>query len=92
MALSRARRRLLVLWIIIAVVVWNGVWDMQMHDAVRGSLLQAALFQAHLGPGVHLQDDLHYAAGRALAISSAWALGIFAAGLFTIIRAGDQRR
>ena len=40
---DRLEKRLLILWFALAFVVWNGVYDMRMHDTVRGYLVQAVL-------------------------------------------------
>ena len=55
--MSRIERRLLILWVALAVVVWNGVYDMRMHDTMRGYLLESALAQARLGGGVDMRTD-----------------------------------
>jgi hypothetical protein len=81
---SRVERRLLLLWIALAVVVWNGVYDMRLHDTVRGYLLQNALAQAHLGGGVDMCTYLHRGIVDAIAFSTAWACGVLLAGLVTI--------
>jgi hypothetical protein len=84
MALSRIERRLLILWFAVAFVVWNGVYDMRMHDAVRGYLLAAAEAHAGLGRGVDMRQYL--AGGRvdAIAFSTAWSAGVFLAGIVTM--------
>ena len=38
--MSRIEKRLLILWFALAFVVWNGVYDMRMHDTMRGYLLK----------------------------------------------------
>jgi hypothetical protein len=81
---SRVERRLLILWIALAVVVWNGVYDMRLHDTVRGYLFQNALAQAHLGGGVDMRTYLHRGIVDAVAFSTAWACGVLLAGLVTI--------
>jgi hypothetical protein len=81
---SRVERRLLILWIALAVVVWNGVYDMRLHDTVRGYLFQNALAQAHLGGGVDMRTSLHRGIVDAVAFSTAWACGVLLAGLVTI--------
>ena len=53
--MSRIEKRLLILWFALAFVVWNGVYDMRMHDTMRGYLLEAALAQAGLGRGVDMR-------------------------------------
>src|SRR4051794_36546791 len=56
--MSRIERRLLILWFALAFVVWNGVYDMRMHDAVRGYLLETAEAHAGLGGGVDMRQYL----------------------------------
>ena len=82
--MSVVERRLLMLWLALAFVVWNGVYDMRMHDTVRGYLLQTALAQAHLGGGVDMRTYLHRGLVDALAFSTAWACGVLLAGLVTM--------
>jgi hypothetical protein len=81
--LTRARR-LLILWLALAFVVWNGVYDMRMHDATRGYLVETALAQAGLGRGVDMRAAMHRGVIDAVAFSTAWALGVLLAGLVTI--------
>jgi hypothetical protein len=83
-ALSRIEKRLLILWFALAFVVWNGVYDMRMHDTVRGYLLQAALAQGNPGPGIDMRAYLHRGFIDAVAFSTAWALGVFLAGIVTM--------
>jgi len=73
------RTRLLILWLVVAFVVWNGVYDMRMHDTTRGYLLAAAL-----GGGVDMRVAMHRGLVDAIAFSTAWACGILLAGLVTI--------
>ena len=88
---SEARRpsdkiegRLLILWFAMAFVVWNGVYDMRMHDTVRGYLLETAEAHAGLGRGVDMRQYLHRGFVDALAFSTAWSLGVFLAGVATM--------
>ena len=84
MAVSRIERRLLILWFALAFVVWNGVYDMRMHDTVRGYLLETALAQTGASRGVDMRAYLHRGLVDAIAFSTAWALGILLAGLATL--------
>ena len=77
-------RRLLILWFAVAFVVWNGVYDMRMHDTVQHYLYQAALAQAKLGGAVDMRVALHRGLVDAIAFSTAWALGVLLAGLATM--------
>jgi hypothetical protein len=80
----RIEKRLLILWFALAFVVWNGVYDMRMHDTVRGYLLQTALAEAGLGRGVEMRPYLHRGVVDAIAFSTAWSLGVFLAGVATM--------
>jgi hypothetical protein len=84
MAYSRTEKRLLILWFALAFVVWNGVYDMRMHDTVRGYLLETAEARAALGRGVDMRQYLHRGLVDAIAFSTAWSLGVLLAGLVTI--------
>ena len=77
-------KRLLILWFALAFVVWNGVYDMRMHDTTRGFLLEATLAQAGLGAGVDLRQYMRRGLVDAIAFSTAWSLGVFLAGMFTM--------
>jgi len=82
--LTRIDRRLLILWCALAFVVWNGVYDMRMHDTVRGYLLETTRAQAGLGAGVEMRDYLRRGRVDAIAFSSAWSLGVLLAGVSTM--------
>ena len=82
--MTRIERRLLILWFALAFVVWNGVYDMRMHDTVRGYLLNTVEAQAGLRAAVDMRDYLHRGFIDALAFSTAWSLGVFLAGLATM--------
>jgi hypothetical protein len=84
MLMTRVEKRFLILWLAVAVVVWNGVYDMRMHDTVRGYLLETALAQAGLGRGVDMRTVLHRGLIDAIAFSTAWACGVLLAGLLTL--------
>jgi len=55
-----------------------------MHDTVRGYLLETALAQAGLSGGVDMRTVLHRGQVDAVAFSTAWAAGVFLAGLATM--------
>ena len=77
-------RRLLILWFAVAFVVWNGVYDMRMHDTVQHYLYETALAQAKVRGGIDMRAALHRGRVDAVAFSSAWAFGIFLAGICTM--------
>src|SRR3954452_13164674 len=82
--LTRIDKRLLILWIALAFVVWNGVYDMRMHDTVRGYLLETTRAQGGLGGGVEMRDYLRRGRGEAVDLSSACSLGVLLAGVSTM--------
>jgi hypothetical protein len=82
--MTRIEKRLLILWFALAFVVWNGVYDMRMHDTVRGYLLETTRAEAGLGRGVDMRTFLARGRVDAIAFSSAWALGVFLAGIVTM--------
>lgn len=78
------QKRLLILWLAVAFVIWNGVYDMRMHDTVRGYLTETALAQAGLGRAVDMRVVMHRGLVDAIAFATAWACGILLAGLITV--------
>jgi len=88
---SRVERRLLILWCALAFVVWNGVYDMRMHDTVRGYLMETARAEAHLGAGVDMRTYLRRGVVDAMAFSTAWACGVLLAGLITMRALSRER-
>src|SRR3954447_4916306 len=82
--MNRIETRLLILWVALAFVVWNGVYDMRMHDTVRGYLIEATRAQAGLERSVDMRTILHRGQVDAIAFSFAWSLGVFLAGLVTM--------
>jgi len=82
--MTHVEKRLLILWLALAFVVWNGVYDMRTHDTVRGYLLETTRAEAGLGRGVDMRTFLARGRVDAVAFSSAWALGVFLAGIVTM--------
>lgn len=80
--MTHVEKRVLILWFALAFVVWNGVYDMRMHDAVRGYLVDVS--QAPGGVGIDMRQYLHRGQVDAIAFSFAWALGVFLAGIVTM--------
>ena len=82
--MTRVEKRLLILWFALAFVVWNGVYDMRQHDTVRGYLLETSRAEAGLGRGVDMREYLARGRVDAIAFSTAWAAGVFLAGMATM--------
>lgn len=82
--MTRIEKRLLILWCALAFVVWNGIYDMRLHDTMRGYLLETALAVGAGGRGPDMRAFLHRGLVDAVAFSTAWATGVFLAGLVTM--------
>jgi hypothetical protein len=90
--MTKVQARLLILWFALAFVVWNGVYDMRMHDTVRGYLLEISRAEAGQGRGVDMRQYLRRGRVDAVAFSSAWAFGVLLAGVSTMraLRGGGR--
>jgi len=80
----RSRRVAIALWVAMAIVVWNGLYDLRITLGVRDYLLQQALHEAGRGPAVLLSDAMHETVRDAVLVASLWASIVLAAGLGTV--------
>jgi len=90
--LGRHERIAVLLWLVLAVVVWNGLYDLLLARSTQNYLFRAALHQAGLGPAANLTRSMDIAVRDAIWISTLWA-GVFVlAGMMTIklIRRGSR--
>ena len=84
MTAVRARRLAIILWIVLAVVVWNGLYDLRITLGVRDYLMKQALHDAGRGPAITIADAMQATVSDAVRVASLWAVIILAAGLWTI--------
>ena len=82
--LAARRRRAIALWLIIGIVVWNGIFDFVQTRGIKDYLLRAALHDAGRGPAIPLARSMEIAVRDAVWVSTFWACLIFLAGLVTI--------
>ena len=80
----RARRIALALWILMAVVVWNGLYDLRITLGIREFLLEHALHEAGRGPAVSMPEHLQETVRDAVMVASLWASLILTAGVWTV--------
>jgi hypothetical protein len=85
MTLARARRWAIGFWIVMAVVVWNGLYDLRITLGVRDHLMKQALHDAGRGPAVTITEDMDATVKDAVLVASLWAGIILAAGLATVV-------
>lgn len=83
-ALARRRRIAVIVWVAIAVVVWNGLYDLRITLGVRDYLMKAALHDAGRGPAVVMSDAMRDTVRDAVLVASLWGTIILLAGLGTI--------
>ena len=80
----RARRIALTVWVILTVVIWNGLYDLRITLGVRQYLLDQALHEAGQGPGVTISDAMRETVGNAVLVATLWAGIVLAAGVWTM--------
>jgi len=82
--LRRGQRIAVGLWLIVAVVAWNGLYDLLLARSTQNYLFRTAMHDAGLAPAVDLTAALHYAVLEAIWLSTLWASLVLLAGLITI--------
>ena len=82
------------LWLVLAVVVWNVVFDNEIRMAGRRYLLQAGMAAQGLAAPVRMDEIMRPGLSRALVVASAAGGGVLLVGLLGVALAGnlDARR
>ena len=85
-------RTLAVMWLVIAILLWNGVYDMTLGEGIKEYLFRSALHEAGRGPQVALAAVLDPFIFDALWVATFWASLVMLAGLVTIrtLRGGTR--
>jgi len=82
---ARGQRIAVALWVVIAAVVWNGLYDLRITLGVRDYLLKIALHEAGRAPAaLTMSDAMHATVMDAVLVASLWASIILIAGLGTV--------
>jgi hypothetical protein len=79
-------------WLIVAAVVWNGVYDLLMTRAVKEVIMRAAMHEAGRGPLVPAAMILEHSIYDAVWKSTLAASMILLAALLTIRYVGQAAR
>jgi hypothetical protein len=79
------RRLLLIVWIGIGVVVWNGVFDLFMTRGVKEYLYRQAAHELGRGERVTVREIMHETVTDAAVKASIWAVLVAGAGVLTVI-------
>jgi hypothetical protein len=82
--LGRRERLAVWLWLIVALVVWNGLYDLLLARSTETYLFKQAIHQAGRGPWVDLSTAMAVAVRDAAWISTLWACLLLLAGMVTI--------
>jgi hypothetical protein len=80
----RRQRWAVGLWLVIALVAWNGLYDLLLARDTQTYLFKSAMHSAGLGPPVDLTAALDAAVAYAAWVSTLWASLLLLAGLITI--------
>jgi hypothetical protein len=79
------RQRLAVaLWVVMVLLLWNGIYDLVLVRGVKEYLFRAALAAAGRGPQTPIAQVMDVAVYEAVWIATFWASAVFLAGLLTI--------
>jgi uncharacterized membrane protein SpoIIM required for sporulation len=82
--LARRERILVGLWVVLAIVLWNAVYDMTLGEGIKEYLFRSALHEAGRGPRVSIPSVLDVTIFDAVWVSTFWASLVMLAGLLTI--------
>ena len=83
-ALPRRERRLTLLWLVVGLVLWNGVYDMTLGEGIKEYLFRSVLHEAGRGPRVSAAGVLDPFVFDAVWVATFWASIVTLAGLVTI--------
>ena len=82
--MTRRRRLAIALWVVMAVVVWNGLYDLRITLGVRDYLMKQALHDAGRGPAVTISTAMDDTVRDAVKVASLWSAIILTCGLVTV--------
>lgn len=80
----KRERALVGLWLVMAVLLWNGVYDMTVGEGIKEYLFRSALHDAGRAPNVSIASVLDPYVFDAAWVSTFWASLVMLAGLLTI--------
>ena len=80
----KRERALVGLWLVMALLLWNGVYDMTLGEGIKEYLFRSALHDAGRAPNVSIASVLDPYIFDAAWVSTFWASLVMLAGLVTI--------
>ena len=90
--LPRAHTIAAVLWMVLGIIVWNGVYDLIVGQGIKEYLFRQALYRAGAGPAPSIGSVMDTWVFYATWVSTVWASVITLAGLFTVKYLGGPNR
>ena len=81
---SRRERRLVLLWLVVGLVLWNGIYDMTLGEGIKEYLFRSVLHEAGRGPRMSVATVLDPFVFDAVWVATFWASIVTLAGLVTI--------
>jgi hypothetical protein len=81
---ARAQRIAVALWIVLGVMLWNGIFEMLVVRGVKEYLFRAALFDAGRGPQIPIAEVMDPAIYNATWVATLWTSVILLAAFMTI--------
>jgi hypothetical protein len=82
--LGRRERLAAGLWVMLAIVAWNGLYDLLLARSTQTYLFKQAIHQAGLGPWIDMKVAIDVAVRDAIWISTLWASLLVLAGMITV--------
>ncbi|HXW05695.1 MAG TPA: hypothetical protein VD833_10720 [Vicinamibacterales bacterium] len=82
--LSRGQRIAVALWVLVAAVFWNGVYDLRLLSSTREYLFRHALHEAGRGPAVDLSQAMAAGVRDAAWLATLAACTILLAAMLTV--------
>jgi len=73
-------------WVVLAVVLWNAIFEMLVDQGVKQYLFRAALHEAGRAPFVPIRDVMDPAIYRATWVATMWTSIGLLAGMLTLRR------
>jgi hypothetical protein len=82
--LARRDRILVLIWVVLAIALWNAVFEMLVEQGVKQYLFRAALHEAGRAPFVAIPDVMDAAIYRATWVATMWTSIILLAAMITL--------
>ena len=87
--LTRRARIAVTFWVGLAVIAWNGLYDLLLARSTETYLFRQAMYLAGQGPAVELSSAMDLAVRDAIWVATLWASFLLLAGLLTVRLGSD---